>query len=48
MFMPSSRNWEEMKYEAAGCWPLPVNKGDEFALVTKMPASTIKAVGLAP
>ena len=43
MFMPSARNWEEMKYEAAGCWPLPINKGDEFALVTKMPASTIKA-----
>jgi hypothetical protein len=43
MFTPSSRNWEEMKYEAAGCWPLPINKGDEFALVTKMPASTIKA-----
>lgn len=33
-----------MKYEAAGCWPLPINKGDEFALVTKMPASTIKAL----
>ena len=43
MFMPSSRNWEEMKYEAAGCWPLPINNGDEFALVTKMSASTIKA-----
>lgn len=43
MFMPSARNWEEMKYEAAGCWPLPINRGDEFALVTKMPASTIKA-----
>ncbi len=43
MFMPSSRNWEEMKYEAAGCWPLPINNGDEFALVTKMAASTIKA-----
>ena len=43
MFTPSSRNWEEMKYEAAGCWPLPINKGDEFALVTKMPASIIKA-----
>ncbi len=43
MFTPSSRNWEEMKYEAAGCWPLPINKGEEFALVTKMGASTIKA-----
>ncbi len=44
MFIPSERNWEEMKYEAAGCWPLPINKGDEFALVTKMPTSSIKAV----
>ncbi|QDU76943.1 hypothetical protein Pan97_40000 [Bremerella volcania] len=43
MFMPSSRNWEEMKYESAGCWPLPINGGDEYALVTKMAASTIKA-----
>jgi len=43
MFMPSARNWEEMKYEPAGCWPLPINNGDEFALVTKMPASAIKA-----
>ncbi len=43
MFIPSSRNWEEMKNEAAGCWPLPINKGDEFALVTKMSALTIKA-----
>lgn len=43
MFMPSARSWEEMKYEAAGCWPLPINKGDEFALVTKVPASSIKA-----
>lgn len=43
MFMPSARNWEEMKYEAGGCWPLPINDGNEFALVTKMPASTIKA-----
>ena len=32
-----------MKYEAAGCWPLPINNGDEYALVTKMPASTVKA-----
>ncbi|TMQ08652.1 MAG: hypothetical protein E6J90_40070 [Deltaproteobacteria bacterium] len=32
-----------MKYEAAGCWPLPINNGDEFALVTKMAASTIKS-----
>lgn len=43
MFTPSTRNWEEMQYEEAGCWPLPINKGDEFALVTKMSASTIKA-----
>lgn len=43
MFLPSARNWEEMKYEAAGCWPLPINKGDEFALVSKMAASSIKA-----
>jgi hypothetical protein len=43
MFMPSERNWEEMKYEAAGCWPLPINKGDEYALVTKMSASAIKS-----
>jgi hypothetical protein len=44
MFMPSARIWEEMKYEAEGCWPLPINNGDEFALVTKMAASSIKAV----
>lgn len=44
MFMPSARNWEEMKFEAAGCWPLPINKGDEFALVTKMPVAAIKAL----
>ena len=44
MFMPSARNWEEMKYEPAGCWPLPINKGDEFAIVTKMPTSSIKSV----
>lgn len=44
MFMPSTRNWEEMKYEPAGCWPLPINGGKEYALVTKMAASVIKAV----
>jgi len=44
MFIPSERIWEEMKYEAAGCWPVPINNGDEFALVTKMPASSIKAL----
>lgn len=44
MFMPSARNWEEMKFEAAGCWPLPINQGDEFALVIKMAMSSIKAV----
>lgn len=44
MFMPSARNWEEMKYEAAGCWTLPINKGDEFALIAKMAVSSIKAV----
>lgn len=43
MFLLSDRNWEEMKYEASGCWPLPINNGDEFALVTKMAASSIKA-----
>lgn len=44
MFMPSARNWEEMKYEAAGSWPLPINNGDEFAIVTKMGTTSIKAV----
>ena len=43
MFMPSARNYEEMKYEPAGCWPLPINDGNEYALITKMPASVIKA-----
>ena len=43
MFMPSARNWEEMKYEAAGCWPLPINNGNEFAIVTKMGTASIKA-----
>lgn len=32
-----------MKYEAAGCWPLPINNGEEYALVTKMATSVIKA-----
>jgi hypothetical protein len=44
MFMPSARNWEEMKYETEGCWPLPIDKGDEFALVTKMGVSSIKGL----
>ena len=43
MFIPSARNWEEMKYEAAGCLPLPINGGKEYALITKIAASVIKA-----
>src|SRR5438552_1694040 len=43
MFLASARNWEEMKYEPAGCWPLPINDGNEYALVTKMQTSVIKA-----
>ncbi len=43
MFMPSARNWNEMMYEPAGCWPLPINRGDEYAFVIKIPAVAIKA-----
>ncbi|HZZ42774.1 MAG TPA: hypothetical protein VFE58_07540 [Tepidisphaeraceae bacterium] len=43
MFLPSARNWEEMRNEVAGCWPLPIDSGDEFAFVVKMQTSVIKA-----
>lgn len=44
MFMPSERNWREMKHEAAGLWPAPINNGDEYALLLKAPTHVIKSV----
>ncbi len=43
MFMPSARTWEEMKYEPAGFWPVPINNGDEYAFLLKVPTNVIKA-----
>ncbi len=43
MFMPSARIWEEMKYESIGFWPMPINRGDEYAFLIKMPTHVIKA-----
>lgn len=43
MFLPSKRIWEEMKFEAVGLWPVPINRGDEFAFVLKAPTNVIKA-----
>lgn len=43
MFMPSARTWEEMKYEPAGFWPVPINKGDEYAFLLKVQTNAIKA-----
>ena len=43
MFIPSARTWEEMSYERAGFWPVPINKGDEYALLLKVPTNVIKA-----
>ena len=35
-----------MKYEPAGFWPVPINRGDEFALLLKAPTHVIKAAYL--
>lgn len=43
MFMPSARVWQEMQYEPSGFWPVPINTGDEFALLAKVPTHVIKA-----
>lgn len=43
MFMPSARTWQEMKYEPAGFWPVPINRGDEFAFLLKAPTNVIKS-----
>jgi len=43
MFMPSARVWNEMKYEPVGFWPVPINRGDEYALLLKAPLHVIKA-----
>lgn len=42
--MPSERNWNEMQAEAAGLWPVPINKGDEYALLVKAPTHVIKSI----
>lgn len=43
MFMPSERHWKEMKYEPAGFWPVPINSGNEFALLLKVSTNVIKS-----
>ncbi len=43
MFMPSARVWNEMQFEPSGFWPVPINGGDEFALLAKLPTHVIKA-----
>lgn len=43
MFMPSERVWNEMKYEPVGFWPVPINAGDEYALLVKAPTNVLKA-----
>lgn len=43
MFMPSERVWREMQSEPAGLWPVPINAGDEFAFLAKLPTNVIKA-----
>jgi hypothetical protein len=43
MFMPSARVWNEMQFEPSGLWPVPINRGDEFALLAKLPTHVIKA-----
>jgi hypothetical protein len=43
MFMPSERIWREMQSEPAGFWPVPINAGDEFAFLAKLPTNVIKA-----
>lgn len=32
-----------MKYERAGFWPVPINNGDEYAFLLKVPTNMIKA-----
>lgn len=43
MFMPSDRVWNEMKYEPAGFWPVPINRGYDYAFLLKAPTHVIKA-----
>lgn len=43
MFMPSERIWREMQSEPAGFWPVPINAGDEYAFLAKLPTNVIKA-----
>ncbi|HEV8718638.1 MAG TPA: hypothetical protein VGX03_38200 [Candidatus Binatia bacterium] len=44
MFVPSARIWQEMQCEPAGFWPVPINRGDEYAFLLKVPTHVIKAV----
>jgi hypothetical protein len=43
MFMPSGRVWTEMKCESASFWPVPINHGNEYAFLLKVPTHVIKA-----
>lgn len=43
MFILSDRNYKEMQCEAAGFWPVHVNRGDECAFLIKAPSHVIKA-----
>ena len=43
MFIPSARVWKEMQFEPCGFWPVPINSGDEFAFLAKVPTHVIKA-----
>ena len=43
MFMPSERICREMQSEPAGFWPVPINAGDEYAFLAKLPTNVIKA-----
>jgi hypothetical protein len=43
MFIPSTRIWREMQFEPVGFWPVPMNSGDEYVFLTKIPTHVIKA-----
>lgn len=43
MFIPSARIWQEMQFESSGFWPVPINAGDEYAFMIKLPTNVIKA-----
>ena len=43
MFTPSERHWKELQSEPAAFWPLPINSGNEYAFLVKVPTHIIKA-----